>query len=77
MRGRSKVIGRRIYDAGIERRARGVVIRAGDAIMEIVPDSDDLQIEARLQPSDIDQLRVGQKTFIRFSAFNQRTVVER
>jgi HlyD family secretion protein len=50
----------------------GGVIRAGDAIMEVVPDSDDLQIEARLQPNDIDQVRVGQKALIRFSAFNQR-----
>ena len=48
------------------------VIRAGDAIMEVVPDTDDLQIEARLQPNDIDQVRTGQKAFIRFSAFNQR-----
>jgi HlyD family secretion protein len=50
----------------------GGVIRAGDAIMEVVPDSDDLQIEARLQPNDIDQVRTGQKAFVRFSAFNQR-----
>ena len=50
----------------------GGVIRAGDAIMEVVPDSDDLQIEARLQPSDIDQVRLGQKAFVRFYAFNQR-----
>lgn len=50
----------------------GGVIRAGDTIMEIVPDADDLQIEARLPPNDIDQVRVGQKAFIRFSAFNQR-----
>ena len=50
----------------------GGVIRAGDAIMEVVPDSDDLQIEARLQPNDIDQVRVGQTALIRFSAFNQR-----
>ena len=50
----------------------GGVIRAGDTIMEIVPDTDDLQIEARLQPNDIDQVRVGQKAFLRFSAFNQR-----
>ncbi len=50
----------------------GGVIRAGDAIMEVVPDSDDLQVEARLQPNDIDQVRVGQNAFIRFSAFNQR-----
>jgi len=51
----------------------GGVIRAGDAIMEIIPDSDDLQIEARLQPNDIDQVRTGQLAYVRFSAFNQRT----
>ena len=41
----------------------GGVIRAGDAVMEVVPDSDDLQIEARLQPNDIDQVRKGQQAF--------------
>lgn len=50
----------------------GGVIRAGDTIMQIVPDTDDLQIEARLQPNDIDQVRTGQQAFVRFSAFNQR-----
>ncbi|WP_156437946.1 HlyD family type I secretion periplasmic adaptor subunit, partial [Bradyrhizobium valentinum] len=50
----------------------GGVIRPGDTIMEVVPDSDDLQIEARLQPNDIDQVRKGQQAFVRFSAFNQR-----
>ena len=54
----------------------GGVIRAGDAIMEVVPDTDELQIEARLQPNDIDQVRVGQKAFTRFSAFNQRVTPE-
>ena len=51
----------------------GGVIRAGDAIMEVVPDLDDLQIEARLPPNDIDQVRMGQNAFVRFTAFNQRT----
>jgi HlyD family secretion protein len=51
----------------------GGVIRAGDTIMEVVPDTDDLQIEARLQPKDIDHVRPGQTAFVRFSAFNQRT----
>ena len=50
----------------------GGVIRAGDTVMEVVPDSDDLQIEAKLQPNDIDQVRKGQQAFVRFSAFNQR-----
>jgi HlyD family secretion protein len=51
----------------------GGVIRAGDTIMEIVPDADELLIEARLQPKDVDQVRPGQTAFVRFSAFNQRT----
>ena len=51
----------------------GGVIRAGDSIMELVPDSDELLVETRLQPTDIDQVRIGQKAFVRFSAFNQRT----
>jgi membrane fusion protein, type I secretion system len=51
----------------------GGVVRAGDTIMEIVPDTDDLQIEARLQPNDIDQVRTGQQAYVRFTAFNQRT----
>jgi HlyD family secretion protein len=51
----------------------GGVIRAGDTIMLIVPDTDDLQIEARLQPNDIDQVHTGQTAFVRFTAFNQRT----
>jgi HlyD family secretion protein len=51
----------------------GGVIGAGEVIMEIVPDSDGLQIESKLPPVDIDQVRVGQKALVRFSAFNQRT----
>jgi HlyD family secretion protein len=50
----------------------GGVIRPGDVIMEIVPDTDDLLVEARLQPQDIDHVHPGQKAFVRFSAFNQR-----
>ena len=51
----------------------GGVIKAGDPIMEVVPDTEDLQIEARLQPQDIDHVHTGQTAFVRFSAFNQRT----
>jgi HlyD family secretion protein len=51
----------------------GGVIRPGDVIMEIVPDNDGLEIEARLPPNEIDQVRRAQTAFLRFSAFNQRT----
>jgi HlyD family secretion protein len=51
----------------------GGVIGPAEVIMEIVPDSDNLQVQARLSPKDIDQVLVGQKTLVRLSAFNQRT----
>ena len=51
----------------------GGVVKPGDVILEIVPDSDELQIEARLPPNEIDQVRRAQTAFMRFSAFNQRT----
>jgi HlyD family secretion protein len=54
----------------------GGVITAGDTIMLIVPKGDDLQVEAKVQPQDIDKLQVGQKTLLRLSAFNQRTTPE-
>jgi HlyD family secretion protein len=54
----------------------GGVITAGDAIMMIVPQADDLQVEAKVNPQDIDKLQVGQKTLLRLSAFNQRTTPE-
>jgi HlyD family secretion protein len=54
----------------------GGVITAGDAIMLIVPQADDLQVEARVNPQDIDKLQLGQKTLLRLSAFNQRTTPE-
>ena len=54
----------------------GGVIGAGDPIMFIVPDADTLMVEAKIAPQDIDQLRLGQSTVLRFSAFNQRTTPE-
>jgi HlyD family secretion protein len=54
----------------------GGVITAGDTIMLIVPQTDDLQVEAKVNPQDIDKLQIGQKTLLRLSAFNQRTTPE-
>ena len=54
----------------------GGVIATGETMMFIVPQSDTLEIEARIQPQDIDQLRIGQPALLRFSAFNQRTTPE-
>lgn len=54
----------------------GGVIPAGEPIMMIVPDSDRLTVEAKVNPQDIDKVQVGQSAALRFSAFNVRTTPE-
>ncbi len=47
----------------------GGVITPAQKLLTIVPENAQLQIEVKLQPSDIDQVFVGQETKLRFSAF--------
>jgi len=54
----------------------GGVISAGDTIMLIVPAADNLTVEAKVNPQDINLLQVGQKAILRFTAFNQQTTPE-
>jgi HlyD family secretion protein len=54
----------------------GGVIIAGEPIMLIVPDADNLQVEAKVHPQDIDQVQIGQPAVLRFTAFNMRTTPE-
>jgi len=54
----------------------GGVITAGDPIMLIVPDADNLTVEARVNPQDIDQVQLGQTALLRLSAFNMRATPE-
>lgn len=54
----------------------GGVISPGEQIMLIVPDNDTLAVEARIQPRDIEQLYIGQSSFLHFAALNQRTTPE-
>ena len=54
----------------------GGVITAGEAIMLIVPQTDTLQVEAKIPPHEIDQVRIGQPAVLRFVAFSQRTTPE-
>jgi len=54
----------------------GGVITAGDPIMLIVPEADNLSVEVKVNPQDIDQLQLDQKAILRFSAFNIRTTPE-
>ena len=51
----------------------GGVIRAGDALMEIVPSEDKLIVRAQVSPLDIDNVHVGLESEIRLSAFSTRS----
>ena len=54
----------------------GGVIAAGEPIMLIVPEADSLAVEARVNPQDIEQVQLDQKTVLRFPAFNTATTPE-
>jgi HlyD family secretion protein len=54
----------------------GGVVGPGEPMMLVVPAGDVLTVEARIAPQDIDQIRLGQKALLRFTAFNQRTTPE-
>lgn len=54
----------------------GGVVTPAEVMMVIVPESDELQVDARLPTTEIDQVHKGQNTLVRFSAFNQRTTPE-
>ncbi|HEY4774169.1 MAG TPA: HlyD family type I secretion periplasmic adaptor subunit [Xanthobacteraceae bacterium] len=54
----------------------GGVIAAGDTMMLIVPEADNLAAEAKVNPQEIDQLQIGQQALLRFTSFNQRTTPE-
>jgi HlyD family secretion protein len=54
----------------------GGVVSAGQQIMLIVPGADKLIVEAKVQPQDIDQVRIGQAAVLRFTNFNSRTTPE-
>jgi membrane fusion protein, type I secretion system len=54
----------------------GGVVSAGQQIMLVVPAADKLIVEAKVQPQDIDQVRIGQVAVMRFTNFNSRTTPE-
>jgi len=50
----------------------GSVIGAGEVLMEIVPQDDVLLIEARISPTDVDNVAPGQQAEVRFASFNTK-----
>ncbi len=54
----------------------GGVIGPGEPLMLIVPEADELILQAQVMPQDIDKVRAGQIAHIRFPAFNSRLTPE-
>jgi HlyD family secretion protein len=52
----------------------GGVIAAGERVMDVVPEGQDLIIEAQVRPQDADDLAPGQTTEVRITAFGGRNL---
>ncbi len=63
-----------VHDLSVH--TKGGVIAPGETAMLIVPDRDNLIVEARVSPQEIDQIIMGQSVTLRFPNFNQRTTPE-
>ncbi|MES0205246.1 HlyD family type I secretion periplasmic adaptor subunit [Mesorhizobium australicum] len=53
--------------------SEGSVIRPGEVAIELLPTTDELIVEARIKPEDIDSIHVGQEANMMFTALNART----
>jgi len=61
------------YVTGMQIHTVGGVISPGMVIVDIVPEDDELVIEAQISPNDIDRVALNQNANIRFSAFGSMT----
>ncbi|KIN69828.1 HlyD family secretion protein [Sulfitobacter noctilucicola] len=52
----------------------GSVVRPGDILMELVPEDEELIINARVSPIDVDNVAAGLSTEVRFSAFKTKLI---
>jgi len=59
---------------GLQVHTEGGVISPGMKIVDIVPQEDELIVEAQVSPTDIDRVAIGQDATIRFSSFGTGTV---
>lgn len=59
---------------GLRFKTRGGVIQRGEPILDIVPANDDLLIDARVAPTDIDVVYPGLPAQVHLSAYAQRSL---
>jgi len=58
----------------VEVTTEGGVVPASQPFITIVPQDDDLVVEARVNPIDVDRVSVGQSAEIQFSAFDSNSI---
>jgi HlyD family secretion protein len=63
-----------IYQMAVH--TEGGVITPGETLMLVVPEGDDLVLQAQVQPNDVDQVIQGQMAQVRFPGFNARLTPE-
>lgn len=61
-----RVFGSRVF-------ARQSVVQPAEPVMYIVPDGQPMEVVARIDPIDVDEVFVGQPVSLRFSTFDQRS----
>jgi HlyD family secretion protein len=52
----------------------GASIAAGEPVLDLVPAHDRFVAEAQVQPTDIEQVEVGQRVHVRLSSYRMRTL---
>ena len=57
-------------------KSPGLTIRPGDTVLELLPTTSNLVIDARVDPRDIDVVQIGQQVRLRFVALNSTTTPE-
>jgi HlyD family secretion protein/epimerase transport system membrane fusion protein len=59
---------------GLSFNTTGGVIKPGEAILDIVPARDELVIDAKVRPQDVDELSIGQEAYVILSSIPQRNL---
>jgi HlyD family type I secretion membrane fusion protein len=52
----------------------GGVVKPGEPLLDIVPENEDLIIDARVSPNDIDDVHAGLHAYVMFPSFSQRVL---
>ena len=58
---------------GIQFHTMGGVVRPGEVLMDLAPKDEELIVNARVLPMDIDNVSIGQRAEVRLTALNSRT----